>query len=267
MSIVEEIAPNEYRLNLGSSSEKSSSVNSLSANVNTDNKFVIATDCDDVLVNISDKWINKAINHPVIGKYFKDSNFSLFGTHLMRDHYYILESFGVTDPEHCKIFNDLYFQDPEFYDNLLPLPFMNSLKAMNDYSIGRIAVVTTSGETKPSLPCNISKAKWLLRHFKDVNPAIEVSIHFLEAGKGKGEYMWENNIVFNTFVDDAMSNVIEVINSTPYSGYEIMIPAYGHNQNFATMKAQLKNEQHCKIIPFHNFLHITQKDMMSLISE
>jgi hypothetical protein len=268
MELVSETSPNNYTLNLGSSAKRADVANSSACNVNGDNRYVIATDCDDVLVNISDKWIMKATKHPELKHYFENAEnvFEKFGSFLMRDQYYIFDAFGVKDPEHQKIFNSLYFDDPNFYDDLLPLPFMNTLKAMNDYTIGTIHVVTTSGETLPNLkiPANISKAKWLVRHFRDINPAITVQFHFLEFGKGKGAYMNEQGIVFNTFVDDFENNVIEVINSTPYTGYEIMIPAYGHNQDIASMKTRITAATKFTITPFHNFLHITQEDMIKL---
>ena len=270
MELGTETKPHHSTLNLGSSSAKADVANSSACSINNDNRFVIATDCDDVLVNISDKWIMKATKHPELKHYFEntESVFEKFGSFLMRDQYYIFDAFGVMDPEHQKIFNSLYFDDPKFYDDLLPLPFMKTLKAMNDYTLGTIHVVTTSGETLPSLkiPANISKAKWLLRHFSDVNPAITVQFHFLEFGKGKGAYMQEQGIVFNTFVDDFSNNVVEVINSTPYSGYEIMIPAYGHNQNITEMKSRITTDTKCRITPFHNFLHITQDDMIKLVA-
>lgn len=269
MELVTETSPNNFTLNINNSSNKSSSINSAESTVNKDNKYCIATDCDDVLVNITDKWILSAHRwipemRPFIDPFM--DTYNKYGTFLIRSEYYLLDYLGVKDEALRTRFNNLYFNDPFFYDNLQPLPFMRSLKNMRDTVIGTIHVVTTAGESTPTLPANISKAKWLLRHFKDVDSNINVNFHFLDFNKGKGEYMVENNISFNTFIDDSSKNITEVINSTPYSNYEIMIPAYGFNQNLEKMKEDITSEQSFKVTSFHNFNHISQEKLLELVA-
>ena len=60
--------------------------------INKDNKFKLALDCDDMIVNISDKWFEKIKSDATLGKYVKDEHmeeFHLGNSALCRSQYYL----------------------------------------------------------------------------------------------------------------------------------------------------------------------------------
>ena len=111
--------------------------------VNNNNCFVLAVDCDDVLVNITDKWVRKLLDHPIISTYFKvkhHDEMRLSNSALTRSNYSLLEWLEITDKEHASIAYDLYFKDPTFYDDLNPTPFAESLTSAALDKIGELYI-------------------------------------------------------------------------------------------------------------------------------
>ena len=176
-------------------------------------------------------------------------------TTLLREEYSLEKWLGINDPAHLDIFYSLYFNDPNFYDDLPPLPFVNHLLVMID-KIGlveKVYIVSHCGRTLGS-PCNASKAKWLKRYISDVLPldiVDKVSFKFLTTDITKADFLNENNIKFNSFIDDSPNVIYDLIEKIKFDNYEVMYPLYGYNMLLDPTK--LESEYRHTMVSFHNY--------------
>lgn len=219
--------------------------------VNGNNKFVVATDCDDVLVDISNKWMSKIMNDHILRDYITTAHHEVIALNAtLRSTYYINDWLGIADPGHVKRMLDLYFNDPTFYDDLAPLPYARALLGMAGM-LETIHVVTSCGETVDD-PVNNSKKRFLARLFSEFPPEVEVKFHLLPSSIKKGQYMKDKGITFNTFVDDHVKNIINVIECIEGTKPEILMPVYGWNGNVQKDVAEVSVDKEYFLTPFHN---------------
>jgi hypothetical protein len=242
--------------------------------VNGNNKFIIATDCDECLINISDKWVQTFFGTE-LHNYITDDHrnqMTMNGqlkvmSSLWRDKYYLNEWLSIKDPTHFKEMMDNYYNDPNFYDNLVPSPLFDSIEKMG-HLISEIHIITACG-SDINAPANKSKAKYLVNLFKELElkHGIIIKIHLLKSGESKGEFLKNNGIKFNLFIDDHVENIIDVINHTEYSNYELMVPAYGYNQDLFKKIKESNPKYEFKTTLFHNTHDYSQTEIIDAIAK
>lgn len=233
--------------------------------VNSDNKFVMVLDCDDLLVDISNKWYDKIKNNDNLKHYIKDDSPILE----LRHCYYLNEWLNI-DEVHKQEFLDLYFQDDTFYDNLIPSPIMNSVLSSLEF-IEEIHILTSCGSDL-NLPVTKSKLKWLKTNFSDSlkghDNKIKFHIHIIDTNyvDGKGGFLRDMGIKFNTFADDSLDNVYSVMNNVEHiSKYEIIVPIYGFNS--AIDPSRITRDTECRIQGVHNIHHINAETFSGMLAE
>lgn len=257
---------NNITLNLNGKSLKGDTMLSHPTTVNKQNKFKIISDCDEVLVCIAEKWLDKIKNHPVLNKYVTQEHLDEIEQvkHVFaRSEYSITEWLNIpSGSADLKLALDLYFEDSTFYDDLEPLPFALSLKE-NIHIAESVVILTHCGYTTKH-PCNISKAKWLKKLFADlpISENQKITYVFLTNNITKAEYIMSNNLKFNTIVDDSPSVIYDLIEKIKFDNYEIMFPLYGYNGLMENSK--LESEYKYSIIPFHNIPTVTQEEYLSI---
>lgn len=241
------------------------------------NSYVnITTDCDEVLVLTNHKWFRKFLQDPIVMQYIGDTNPTLFeeifSVHpnnssiisiketfniFNRQNYDLLsvlnEDVNDIPAEIKNIFLDVYFNDSKFYDDLPPSNYLKSLHTVSNMYpnfINEINVITHCG-TNLDFPCNLSKKRWLSKHFKGLNSKIKTYFHFLEMSESKGHYIANNIPNYTSFVDDSLKNIIDVAENTISSNKEILIPLYGYNSLFLD-KAAIERDRNLSICYFNN---------------
>jgi hypothetical protein len=210
-------------------------VNSLpSSTVNNGNRFSAVFDCDEVLVNISDKWAKKMLAVPELRKFIPDSMVQTINLGIMnlRIVNFIDRLLGIEfGSKEYEIFMSLYKDDPTFYDDLPPSPFLNAVKrTINFYD--EIHIITKMPTDDTSHTVDISKKRFLVQHLlplKKENPNLKINIIFLKSNEKKSDAILEQNIKFNTFADDSTENIVDVVSNVTNRSYEVLVPMYGYN--------------------------------------
>jgi hypothetical protein len=199
------------------------------------NEKHIACDVDEVIVNISPKWIllssqilphNTKLKNCIMEKE-KEGIYEKFI--LERSHGYIQtmleKEFDVTKEEISKI-DELYYSNETFYDDLKPTKFAESLiKASNLGKLNSITFITKN--RKKDDPSNASKIRFLNHYFKNVKIKI-----FEVFDKEPKSAVLNKNGPFDIFVDDSLDNIAEVLaNGKKGKVKEILIPSLGYNKD------------------------------------
>ena len=196
-------------------------------------KFVIATDCDDVLVNTAGKWVRHILSDDSIVSQIPEENLKkVLQAHPMnREEFDITTHFGggdwLTESLKKKML-DKYFHDATFYDDLNPSVYAAGLIGMAQAGIVEsIWVITSCVDLK--YPVTASKVVFLNRLFGELKMTVPVHYVFTEKGETKADAIKAKDIRYNSFVDDHLSNIIDVVKNTPSEGKEFLIPRYRYN--------------------------------------
>jgi 5'(3')-deoxyribonucleotidase len=198
---------------------------------------LLAVDMDDVLVHIATPWVRRAFLRPKLrmgwmpsARFADMSDPDLQSQVLARPQSYVqrwlVEDHGF--PEMLlQEFDLTYRADPTFYDNLPMTPLCEAIVAALALP-GRIMHVhVVTHNYSNSDPVVSSKDRWLNKVF---GGSERVSIHHLEATQKKSEKLKEVCPSPDTFADDSMKNVIDVLLNEAVKPREILIPSMAHNQ-------------------------------------
>jgi hypothetical protein len=191
----------------------------------------LVVDMDDVLVNISQKWARKATLSPGLRRLatvaaLPASNAELGAAVRARDRAWLQDWLGLMgEPGLMAEFDALYRGDGAFYDDLPPTPFaVGVIRALIPLGVvGAVHVVThTMGDGDP---VNDSKRRWLSRHLPDDR----VQVHLVDGGTKKSEVIRRHCPDADTYADDSMKNVIDVLTARGVHAHEIAMPKLGCN--------------------------------------
>lgn len=221
---------------------------------------VIVVDCDEVLVKINQKWYDNFITNSKVNEFLKDNNIvtSAINPNVnTREKYNILGHLSLDThadlPEEINnIFLECYFGNPTFYDDL---PLSNYFKALltimktHSHFIKELHVITHTMDN--NTPVLKSKNRFLLKSLKEFNNKIPVKLHFLEKHEKKSECINSEIKYYDSFVDDALHNIVDVIDNTESHNKEFLIPLYTYNSIFPD-KANHENERNVTISYFNN---------------
>ena len=234
--------------------------------VNESDRFTLVLDCDDLLVDISTKWCKKIKQNSTLSHYISDTTEVVE----MRDTYY-LNNWLKIENEHTAEFLSLYYDDATFYDDLIPSPIMNSILNILDY-VEEIHILTNCGSDL-SAPVNKSKLKWLKAHFANkvssVNPSqsVKFKVHAITSDykDGKGGFLRDNNISFNTFADDSLENIYSVMEHVQHvNKYEILLPVYGFNHTLNPDR--IPKGVQCLVQSAHNTHKFSPEDFSKMLA-
>ena len=243
--------------------------------INGTTKFKLILDCDEVLVDICQKWMKKTIEDDYLrNKYLTNDMIDLYDQGLinLRVHTYLTQLMRLTSNEDLIRWGSLYKDDPTFYDDLKPSPYFKSLSKILNV-VDSIDVITKRPtEDDKDTPACISKKRFLLKAFKAMDlKTTTVNFHFLPYNKSKADYIIENDIKFTCFVDDLTENIIDIVKKYPYTGYEILAPLTGYNSDLPSKLLQEEKFVTGKttFLQFNNFEPeiISGKDLMEYMPE
>lgn len=255
---------NEFSLKLtGDTKREQPNLSVPSTTVNSSNGFVYAVDFDEVIINISDKWFHKISQHPELKHYTEtveiQNVMKYLGSACFRNNYYIDKWLNITNEDHKALAMSLYFDDPNFYDDLAFTPFANALSTQLEL-IEELHIITHIGSCNTQA-CNRSKERAIMRLRGEIGISdSKVFYHPLESTVSKGKYMHDNKINYNVFVDDKIENLVEAAKHTAYPGYELMVPSLGYNQQLDSLINA--SELDFRITPFFNLNGITSTDFV-----
>jgi hypothetical protein len=218
-------------------------------------KFVIATDCDDVLVNTAGKWIQHILSDDALLKQIPEESvrYAISSHPMNREDFDISSHFKSGDWLDAglkKKMLDKYFMDSKFYDDLNPSAYTIALKQMVRMGvIDSIWIVTSCIDLK--YPVTGSKVRFLERVFGELK--LEVPIHyvFTESGETKSHAINEREIKYSSFVDDHVANIRDVIVNTDSKDKEFLIPRYRYNVELPDA-AELTEKHGANIVWFDN---------------
>lgn len=199
------------------------------------NKFVVAVDCDDVLVNTAGKWVRSILSDDgLVAEIPREAVESVSKSHPMnREEFDITSHFGPgpmdwLTPELKQKMLNKFFHDPEFYDNLPASSYAQGLRTMcqNDL-VESVWVITSCVDL--AYPVTASKLRFLKRLFDDLRVKSEIHFVFTEKGETKAQAINERQIPYHSFVDDHLTNIHDVLMNTDSKEKEFLIPRYGYN--------------------------------------
>lgn len=238
-----------------------------STTINGTNRFIIVSDFDEVIMNISDKWFSKIRLNPTLTPYtnqkFVQKLWDKIGTFTYRDDYYLNKYLKIDKPEHAELMLAEYFNDNTFYDDLGFTPFSDSFIGQTEV-IEEFHILTHAGAECTEHPVNESKLRAIERFKNHIGLHYsKLHVHLIPANQSKGEFLKEKGIKFNTFIDDHIPNLVSVAKHVEDNGYELMMPVYGYNNDINPVLEHLPNRS--KIVPFFNIPGITETDFQGLI--
>jgi 5'(3')-deoxyribonucleotidase len=198
--------------------------------IKSSKKVDIAVDMDEVLVNISPKWIMDVYNHPGMdGKFNKEKVEAMLTSFdeyiecfLLRDSYYIEKWLEITDPEAIKLCRSIYDDNEDFYDGLPPTYLTRELKVLMATGRTNVTIVSHCVNEKSIT----SKRKWISYTFPD----LEIKFIPVPLGTKKSDAMKANNVIFDVFIDDMTKNIRDVAENLGSPEKEFLIPSLGYNQ-------------------------------------
>lgn len=215
---------------------------------------VIASDVDDVLVHIVTPWLEKAIA--------KSPRIAAALASLPRDRKQLQElvearrlyHFQDWLPEHgfslsmMDELENLYRNDPHFYDDLAPTAFCRSIVHALSFprAVAQVHLITQCYDLDE--PATQSKVRWLEKQFgKDPR----VTIHLTVPGQKKSDVLLRNCPEADAYADDARHHVIDVLTNDRVRPAEILYPQMGHNVPTPDM-VKLAVLKRVKLSPYQN---------------
>lgn len=196
---------------------------------------LLATDMDDVLVHISTPWVLRALARPRLLEAWGEGARRVAAlpdltNRIVERPYPHLQQWLEDDmgmPKSLRGEVDLaYRADPAFYDELPPTVICQGIMAALALPgrISHVHVVTHNFSN--SDPVVEGKERWLRRHLGGPE---RVTIHHLDASQKKSDVLKQFCPEPDSFADDAMKNVVDVLLNDRVRPREILIPQMGHN--------------------------------------
>ena len=189
---------------------------------------IIVCDIDEVVVNITPKWVELALfDEFLIGRCEFDVLKEGFGKSQKERDLLVLNRETANIQEWLKAstvgrlyMETLYFDNPHFYDDLFLTQFGKELvQTTNSKSLIFVS------HTKLDSEINQSKLNFIERNF----PGCKV--HLVELGQPKSAVIKERIGKFDIFIDDGLNNIKDVMRYTDCNGAAFFSPSLGYNRN------------------------------------
>lgn len=240
--------------------------------VNGNNKYNGLFDCDEVIVDITEKWMKLIYNVHELKQYFTPEIIKVMDNGLvnLREEYFIAKWLKVTDKTHLETLHNVYDKCNTFYDDLDVTPFFKSFEKTAKV-FNRIDVLTkvTSNEINNETSLR-SKLNFLVRAFdiiKMSNPDLKVFIHRVPLHEKKSDFINKLDLRFNMYAEDLHFNVDDVLLNTDKHNYEILMPLTGYNRKYIRDGAntEKRNEKTVSITPFCNMSNMDSETLIRIL--
>jgi len=187
---------------------------------------VIAVDCDEVLVNISPKWLlnlyekfpNIKYLQRIYEMYEKENIQAIYEEALTRTSYNLNTFLNIPEKDALEIYNS----NATFYDELPLTPMGEFLKSVSD----KIDLYILTKITDRDAPVTQSKLDFLVKHFPNAK------IYLVKEKESKSAVINANIIEYDIFIDDKGENLLDVIKYTLSEKKQILFPLLGYNKIF-----------------------------------
>jgi hypothetical protein len=215
---------------------------------------LLVLDTDDVLVHIATPWMMRAFSNPAVAPGWTRPTGLDERAVVARTYPHIqpwLVAVHGLPKDAVSAFDDVYRRDPMFYDDLPPTRFCQGVMAAmaKPGCVEHVHVITHNYSNGD--PSAESKDRWLRRYLSD---AARVTIHNVESGEKKSEVMRKHCPNPDTFADDSLKNVVDVLLNDAVSPYEILIPRMGHNEVLPPEMAKLALLRRISINYYENII-------------
>jgi hypothetical protein len=140
---------------------------------------------------------------------------------LSRDEYMLRDWMGLSGKT-AEIFDSIYHDNGDtFYDGLQPTSFANSLlKGIEYHTIEKVYIMSHCSPNG-----NSSKERFIEKHFH--HPKFEfVAVPYT---KTKSQVINEMDIDYMSFVDDSLTNIMDVMKNTVSGTRDFTMPRLGYN--------------------------------------
>ena len=209
-------------------------------------------DVDDIIFNITPKWTFQSFRDKHLNRHIKNreplrtiNNPLHFINYVLTRETYYLNDWLQIPKLHQENFLEIYSADPFFYDDLRLTPFGKSLLLLKDarhvYFVSHVMEDVVDE----------SKKKRLLELFK-IN-ATYLPVPF---GQKKSEVINAHCPDFDIFVDDAMSNHLDVLTNCKSEGKNFVMPLFRHNAPLLIQHEDLINKLHVRFGCYDNFIEM-----------
>ena len=192
-------------------------------------KIHVLTDMDEVLVNISPKWIMNVYNHPQLdGKFNREKVDSLLDYYddfiealLLRDEYYIEKWLEIEDESAKALCRNIYEQDNTFYDDLGATHLANELR----FALARGAITLTVISHCVNEQSAASKKKKKKKFFD----GLTVEFICVPLNEKKSDEVIARKLNYQVFIDDMVKNAEDIMTLTGAPDKNFMVPYLGYN--------------------------------------
>lgn len=209
---------------------------------------IIVSDFDDVLTYIAPKWFKKIMENKEYFKKFLNlpENFSpnqanniLYRNEFYLDRFLLKKlPFDEKELEECfKKLNDIYIEDPNFYDDLLPSAIARSLSiTLGQSMVKKLYIVTRSVESNFD-----SKQALIQRMFASNMNKVEVV--FIDKNEKKSDFIKTLSRV-DLLIDDELKNIYDILeNCENVRNADIYIPSMGYNKPTKKLRELVESTQ------------------------
>lgn len=203
----------------------------------------VVVDMDETLCNVAPVFVKiLEANKEIFAPYFKLDEPYTERDVCLREEYYlekwlIREEVGLENvPEFLMgIFNDIWSR-PDFYTYCKPTQYALSLKNLvNNDNICKNLIIVTTVLSDEQIK---AKVDFLYDLYGDNEKVIFIPV---PVGKSKSEAIMEEKIEWDSFADDKLENIFDMVCYAKGFGKEILIPKMGYNQPNKEFRKLAKN--------------------------
>lgn len=192
---------------------------------------VIVTDMDETLCNIAPVCVNFMYSNPGVFKPFFKLDEPYTEEEVCSRSEYYLEKWLKRDEieEVPKEIVDLMlaiFSRPDFYDYCQPTNFAKALKRFASHKLCKEIIILTHIVSEDQIQ---PKVNWLRKFFGE-EISNRIKFQAVPYTEKKSKFIMENHIEWDSFADDSLNNIYDMILYAEGFGKEILIPKMGYNK-------------------------------------
>jgi hypothetical protein len=193
---------------------------------------VVITDMDDVLCNTVETWVQFLYaNKELFSGVYNIDPMPTTEDVYNRKAWGLIEWLKKDDVELPKEIEELTLAvlgRPDFYSYCKPTKFAYSLREFLEHKLCKELIIITRNVSEGQ---NDSKIAWLKNFFGEkLSNSPKLKYLAVDDDESKAQAIRENNVIWDSFIDDELRNVTDMVLHTQGFGNEILIPTYGYNQ-------------------------------------
>jgi len=188
---------------------------------------LIISDFDEVIVRCDLKWFSKIkAKSKEFGLDYDDPRFQETAINLRPT--YCINEFLQLPIDKMPLFDSLYYDDPNYYDDIPLTPVGKVLKHFSETKSFQLVIISVS-KGGSSTPVAKSKLRFIENNF-DMK---RTTVHLVEADKS--EIIRTKYPDWDVFYEDNITKINDVLRKTDlnHKKREVLVPAFGWNVNSA----------------------------------